>query len=105
MALSKLATGMQNALIQTTETASSRGWNTWKPETLPGWITLGNGGEAITTGSGRWKVEVLTGSVLVYADSVNKGSKTPGTYTFAGALNIYQMSSGTHTEAILTRLF
>ena len=95
MALTKIGSGRDSALIITGETSS--GWARW--ETYPAWATLAEWNN-LQLPPGRYRFESLTGKIVAYIDGSRAGAQE-GVTVLSGEVALYGYSEST---AIITRL-
>lgn len=90
----------QSAVLTSGEKTGS--WAKWDPDTCPPW--LGIGSNSLTLPSGRWRVEVVQGQVVIYENGALK-AKAPtgwdGVVLDSG--QIYDGAGG--AMVIITRLY
>ena len=96
----RIAGQAQSAVLTSGEKTGA--WAKWKPDTCPPW--LGIGSNSVTLPSGRWRVEVVHGQVVIYE---NGGLKAKAPTGWDGVVldsgQIYDGAGG--AMVIITRLY
>lgn len=95
MALKKLGTSRDSALVATGEASS--GWARW--EEYPAWATL-DASHKLDLPAGRYRFEPLSGRTVPYVDGSPAGA-TDGVTVLSGQVSLYGYNEST---AIITRL-